>query len=76
MTQEWVKIRYAGRMRYFRRDSLNKLYEHLQYLVCHARAVIDPNEVRLTEEMEKQYAPRMKLLTERDIVERAAARGK
>ncbi len=76
MADEWVKIRYAGRMRYFRRDSLRQLYEHLQFLVVNARCVLDPDEIRLAEEMEKRNEPLRKLLTEQDIVDRAAAKGR
>ena len=75
MADEWEKIRYAGRMRYFRRRSLIQLYEHLQFLVTNCRVVVDPDEIRLAEEMEKQNEPLLKLLTEEDIVDRAAAKG-
>lgn len=73
MAAEWVKIEYAGRMRYFRREALNQLYAHLQYLVTNARCVLDPEEIRLAEEMERNLPKR---LTAQDIVDRAAAKSR
>jgi glycine/serine hydroxymethyltransferase len=72
MRDEWMKLEYAGRMRYFRRESLCKMYKHISYLVANARLVIDPEEIRRAEEEEKQ---RPKLLTAQEIVDRAAEKG-
>ena len=75
MADEWVKIEHQGEMRYFRRSSINRFYAEVQLIVSHARCVIDPEEIRLAEELEKQKPPRRRLLTEEDLVERAAAKG-
>jgi len=72
---EWWKIDHHGQTRYFRRSSIARLYAEVQLIVSHARPVFDPDEIRVAEETEKREPPRKKLLSEEDIVDRAAKKG-